>query len=184
MSRRRGSGRDCIGRRDRMRCYSARACRPKANNTASVGMITRILASALGKRGRSAGESMKVKQLGVTAPTHRSADLTRRQKRPLPSRVRDAATPMPIAPTVAPVDAVPAPTAALSHKFDRRRGAEFNRSRLGGAQRLGFHTGWVDSGHSGWRKNSGVGKAGGDKENLIGIMMSQVPLANGSPYRR
>jgi len=42
---------------------------------------------------------------------------------------------------------------------------------------------WV-SGHSGWCKNSGVGKAGGDKENLIGIMMSQVPLANGSPYRR
>jgi hypothetical protein len=72
-------------------------------------------------------------------PTHHSADLTRRQKRLLHSPVRDAVTPMPIAPTVAPVDAVPAPAASLPHKFDWRRGAEFNRSRLGRGERGGLY---------------------------------------------
>jgi alpha-ketoglutarate-dependent taurine dioxygenase len=42
---------------------------------------------------------------------------------PLPSPVRNAATPMPIPPTVPPVDAVPIPAASLAHKFDWRRAA-------------------------------------------------------------
>lgn len=44
--------------------------------------------------------------------------------------IRDAATPMPVAPMVPPVDAMPAPSAALTHQFDRRCGAEFRWGRV------------------------------------------------------
>ena len=55
--------------------------------------------------------------------------------------VRNAVTPMPIAPLVTPVVAVPATAAAVAHQLDRRRNAKPAGERFGwnrrGLQRRG-----------------------------------------------
>ena len=51
------------------------------------------------------------------------------------SLIRIAVAPMPIAPAVAPVTAVPAPAASLADQPDRRWGAEFGGCRFRGRGR-------------------------------------------------
>jgi hypothetical protein len=72
----------------------------------------------------------------LRAPTHPSADLTRRQKRPLTSSGRS--DPNANSPTIPPVDAVPTPPASLAHQFDRRCGGEFNWGCLCRGERCGL----------------------------------------------
>ena len=72
---------------------------------------------------------------------------------PAKSPIRVAAAPMPIAPAVPPMTAMPTPAATLAHQLDRRGGSDFGRVRLGWGKWSGLYRHSAESYQAGECRN-------------------------------